>query len=348
MKFIVLAYHHINYEKRPDCVSPGNFESHLKILLEKGFKPRHLNEIIASPHDKDLSITFDDGYLDNWVYAFPLLKKYSIKATIFISTGRICLEAPSPRYNLEDVWTKKIKKKELPLIESHFNINTKSFDEKDSKEGFLSWEEIKFMAESGLVDIQSHGASHKMIFASPEITDYNKGQYWWIKGATGGDSRNGIPVYQHRSAIAARKFCDDIKIRNLLAGHVNSRGEMDFFKKNSWKKELDTTLMEFLEGKNLHGVWEPEEEFKERLKYEIDLSRKTIEQKLEKECSIFCYPWGEYETFTVDRLKNAGYRAAATFNSGANNDETSPFSLNRIPVLNWNSKKFVKEISSFS
>lgn len=261
MKFIVLAYHHINYEKRVDSVSPENFEAQLKILAKNSIKPRHLAEIISSPRDNDISITFDDGYLDNWVYAFPILKKYSMKATIFINTERICLEAPFPRYNMDDVWTKRIKKKELPLIESHLEINKKSLDDKDFKVGFLSWEEIKLMAEGGIIDIQSHGASHKMIFSGNEVIDYNRGQYWWIKGATEGDSRLGIPVYRPRSAIAARKFLDDTNLRTPLAWYVESRGGINFFKRASWKKELDTALMEFLKGKNLHGVREPEEEF---------------------------------------------------------------------------------------
>lgn len=348
MKFIVLAYHHINYEKRVDSVSPENFEAQLKILSKNGLKPRHLAEVISSPQDNDISLTFDDGYLDNWVYAFPILKKYSMKATIFISTDRICLDAPSPRYNMEDVWIKKIKKKELPLIESHLEVNKKSLNEKDSKEGFLSWEEIKLMTESGLVDIQVHGASHKMIFSGPEIIDYNRGQYWWLKGATEGDSRLGVPVYQHKSTVAARKFLDDVNIRNHLAWYIEKRKGLNFFKRTSWKKELDGTLMEFLEGKSFHGIWESEEEFEERLKYEIELPKEIIEKKLKKECSVFCYPWGEYETFTVERLKKTGYKGAATITSGTNTEETSPFALKRITVLNWNSKKFMKEISNLT
>ncbi|MRT32352.1 hypothetical protein FGX01_00105, partial [Xylella fastidiosa subsp. multiplex] len=38
------------------------------------------------PH-KSIVITFDDGYLDNWVYAHPILQKYHMHAVVFIVTS---------------------------------------------------------------------------------------------------------------------------------------------------------------------------------------------------------------------------------------------------------------------
>lgn len=39
-------------------------------------------------------ITFDDGYLDNYLYAFPILKKYNFPAVIYLTSGYIASNRP--------------------------------------------------------------------------------------------------------------------------------------------------------------------------------------------------------------------------------------------------------------
>ena len=86
----ILMYHSINREVGalvPDLVvTPEQFETQLKYLMQRGYRFYTLSELVQSPHeDKAVALTFDDGYRDNFTEMFPLLKQYDAKATIYLS-----------------------------------------------------------------------------------------------------------------------------------------------------------------------------------------------------------------------------------------------------------------------
>ena len=95
-KPLVLLYHRVAddpLDAQLLSVSPKNFEAHLKQLADNyNVLPLHtlLDDIrngVINP--KTVAITFDDGYLDNLTNAVPLLKKYGLHATIFITSGLV-------------------------------------------------------------------------------------------------------------------------------------------------------------------------------------------------------------------------------------------------------------------
>ena len=51
---------------------------------------------------------------------------------------------------------------------------------------------------------------------------------------------------------------------------------------------------------------------KEQAKWEIEESKKVIEELTGKECEAFCYPRGRYNKETIEMIKNAGYKWART------------------------------------
>jgi len=77
-----------------DSLSPLSFEKQI-IFLQKNYKIISLDSLVQSIllgksiPQKVAIITFDDGYRDNYLYAYPILKKYNISATIFLVTGHI-------------------------------------------------------------------------------------------------------------------------------------------------------------------------------------------------------------------------------------------------------------------
>ena len=87
---LVLYYHRINSIQDDPfelCVSEENFDSQMKYIVE------HYNVVkftdCWNATSKGVVVTFDDGYADNFEKAMPILEKYQIPFTVFVSTGQL-------------------------------------------------------------------------------------------------------------------------------------------------------------------------------------------------------------------------------------------------------------------
>lgn len=96
----ILMYHYIrdcNCPKDPTgqrlSVSPSDFDQEMGYLAGSGYTPISFDTLAAvfagkaSPVAKPIVLTFDDGYVDFYTNAFPILKKYNFHATSFVITG---------------------------------------------------------------------------------------------------------------------------------------------------------------------------------------------------------------------------------------------------------------------
>ncbi len=88
----VLMYHSIGGKniKKEIVLDKEIFELQIKTLFDKGYKTIMPGDLFCSQkNEKNIMITFDDGYKDNIDIAFPILKKYGFKATVFVATSSI-------------------------------------------------------------------------------------------------------------------------------------------------------------------------------------------------------------------------------------------------------------------
>lgn len=90
----IFMYHSINDEpigsEEQLSVRVDDFESQLRYLRERGYESVFVKDMPKYDYEQRLvAVTFDDGYEDVYTNAFPLLKKYEIKATLFMPTSLI-------------------------------------------------------------------------------------------------------------------------------------------------------------------------------------------------------------------------------------------------------------------
>jgi len=94
----IAMYHSVNPEAQPRnllTVSPQTFERQMRFLKVNHYNVLPLESVAALIKEKKkipskaIAITLDDGYKDNYIYAFPILKKYNLPATVFIITDEV-------------------------------------------------------------------------------------------------------------------------------------------------------------------------------------------------------------------------------------------------------------------
>ena len=124
----ILTYHSINYGEGSHFVTPENFAKQMEYIKQKGYEVMSLDELVEGLQKREsfkrnkVVITFDDGYYDNFKYAYPVLKKFGFTAIIFLITNNIAV------------------------------------DDRDV-ERFLNWDEIRLMFENN-ISFGSHTKTH--------------------------------------------------------------------------------------------------------------------------------------------------------------------------------------------
>ncbi len=181
----ILMYHSISDgpSNTPNSilrVSPQNFDSQM-CYLKKNADVVSLSEIIqALQHGRKaerlVAITFDDGYRDNLTSALPILERYDLPATIFLTTDYLD-ETSFPWWEaLESILINskdsspidtfyKLAEEFKPAI---FNQQTKLLNDLvrlNNVDGYstppmLSWSEAKLLANHPLITIGAHTVSH--------------------------------------------------------------------------------------------------------------------------------------------------------------------------------------------
>ncbi len=191
----ILLYHRVESLKTVSSliVNEQNFEDQLR-YIKTNYDVLRADESWAGVNKKSVVLTFDDGYVDFYYKVYPLLKKYRIPATVFVTTGNIDTErefwwdrlewfvynssAPSSfcifgrNYNLNDYENKEKLLDEMhdQMIEMHFSDREKALDDlvnhyidksaSRARYRTMNSEEIRLLSKDPLITIGAHTISH--------------------------------------------------------------------------------------------------------------------------------------------------------------------------------------------
>ena len=272
------------------------FDAQLRALRRFGYRSVLLREYMDIAlagrlgRERVVSLTFDDGYLDNWVYAAPLLKKHGFCATIFASTDFVD-PAGEPRLQFD------------PLRPDSARLQSA---------GFLSWSEMRALEQSGVMEIQSHGITHTWYPCGPRIVDFRHPgdtHYWMDWNASPADKWRyldfksdpgvwGEPVYEHAKSMDGPIYYPDERVGQALREFTAARGR-SFFDRPDWKDELRVKAEELLKTCTRTG-FETHEEFMLRVRRELADSKSVLEENLGKKIDFFCWPGGGYTEDVFD------------------------------------------------
>lgn len=149
-------YHHVTRDGGSLSVSAAHFESQMRGLAQRGYKTLRADDLAAFYNGKPMPrksvlITFDDGYLDNWVYAHPVLERYGLNAMLFTVTGLIGQGPARPCAG---------GNAELPACPPHKQAKQIMFSDNPDTV-MLRWSELEAMQSAGTFEIHSHTHTHK-------------------------------------------------------------------------------------------------------------------------------------------------------------------------------------------
>lgn len=288
------------------------FENTLKYLKKKKYETISLQELYdmkkarVDDNKKRVVLNFDDGFLDNYTIIYPMLKKYGFKGTVYISPEFVDKRDIIRPLAYDDIISgKKIK------LEDNW--------------GYLSWNEIKILDESGILDIQGHAMSHTWYFSSDKIRSiHHKGDkyYWlwwnrfpekkpyWLTQYDETEIEFGYPVFDYHKSLSGKMFIPDEAVIQYVIKEYQSAVKQDGFNEGAFIKEINEKVCTAFNGRI--GRYENDNEFETRIRRELIDSKKICEEKLGKKMNFMAWPGGAVSELACKVAEEAGFLAVTS------------------------------------
>ena len=342
----VLMYHSISRFKSGFCVPPESFDVHCKTLTDAGWRGISLLE--AEDYflkkrrlpRKTCLFTFDDGYLDNYVHAEPILRRYGHQGILFPVAE--CLNTESVlRPNADDLGATPDRAKELPDLDLRAGV--KRAGALVSQTIFCSWREVVHMHHNGVLAAAPHSLRHDRVVRSLEYSNLCR-----PAGKRGFFSVPpypvlwGMPAFDLGHFLASPGYTLAPELFELIKNMVPQgwNEAKAFLAKEENRQAVQAAVGQL----PCLGVRETEPDYRARIFQEFVRCRDIFTEKLGTPPVSFCWPWGRYSAIALEEAKRAGFRVFFTTERGANR-RGGALSVRRISVRNWSSDLLMQKVS---
>lgn len=303
-------YHSISRFKNYLCLPPEQFEDHCRTLSEAGWRGICLAE--AEDYflkkkrlpNKVCLFTFDDGYLDNFVHAEPILRHYGHHGIVFPVLGYI-----EPKNGIRPNRELSPPSKEAVNLLSALDKRRTTVRSGRRVAGiqFCSWDELKHMHFHGNMASAPHSMYHSRVVRSLKF----KGLY----APQGRGSFFSVPPYAicygfPRFDLGHALACQGYQIvpevyeisQSMVPQEINEAKQF-----LSSPENRQSVLNAFLKLPCL-GVLESEEQYRQRVTEELCQCREVFIQKFGDAPLSFCWPWGDYSKTCLEIAREVGFR----------------------------------------
>jgi peptidoglycan/xylan/chitin deacetylase (PgdA/CDA1 family) len=312
-KAVILMYHRVA-EREVDpwylCVTPEHFAMHLEIIRKQA-RPLSLKQL-AQAHqesripDRAVVITFDDGYVDNLHNAKPLLERYDIPATVFLTGG---LDVPTREFWWDELYRALVRPGTLP---SSLTLGT---------DKVRRWE----LAGAAVYTNEDYqrDCTHDGKFS--ERVNFYYSVWEWLRPLPREERRRMLDEIvawagARLEVPTVHRFLEPEEIGALAEGKLVEIG-------------AHTLSHELLPAHTAAFQ-----------RAEIEQNKLYLEDLLAQPITSFSYPFGEYSPETVSLVREAGFISACSVIRDIVWRKSDRFLLPRFGVNDWRGEEFERQL----
>ncbi len=288
------------------AVSPQNFHDHIQ-WLSSHCEILPLEDLLDFTGQKPaVALTFDDGYADNLYHALPVLEKFKAPATIFISTA---FTDNATMFWWDDLARIFLTPSSLP----------ESLSLEGDKKYYINLGEDAHITEKTLSEFASDWMPwdkpptnrHKAYYEiwhmlrkapTPALREYMNQLYAWA-GVQRNGKQDDLPMTRDQLVAIDKSH------HVTLGAHTQNHYSL----------------------KNLSA---------EDQAIEIIGGLKILEALLDRQITTFSYPFGDYDSDSLQLVKTAKFKLACTTVQSTMSLKNNPYLVPRLEINNWTKNVF--------